>query len=631
MNIFNKNLEALKKTNPSVAEKLMKINPNNIKYEIYQGENDPAQINYINTKTFTPLYDNPLKEIEEKIKEIDEFQNYPILYFFGLGNGIFYKMILTNPKLEKVVIYEPDIEIIYITLNLIDLSEELTNNKLALYLSEDYSFVTAMNLLEDWNFRFYLKLYNLIILTPYYAKEFQDEILRINAINTRAIKQIVISHGNDATDSLIGIKHHLHNIPQMIQNYKFKNLIKKKNSEVAIIVSTGPSLTKQLPILKEIQDKVTIISVDASLPILEKEGIKPDIVTVIERVELTSTFFENTSKEFMKDIIFVIASLAHEKTIKAIKGKKVITMRPFPFNRYFSLHEFGYVGVGMSAANMAYELAYMMQYPMAILIGQDLAYGDGVSHAKGHVLGENEVKYKESDYYVTKYGGDGVVRTSKVWGWFKNNFEKAIYEAKDKMLTFNATEGGARIEGAIEVSFKDITKNIKGKKTKIKLKLPTKSNIDKNFQKVIKKIEKAIKKAKKYQSKIEKTYLKVAEAWDIFVYLNKTNQLDKIDWDKMNKIVDDIDKTKDLLNEATFQKLFFDVIQSLLVNLELNLAEVQVKKVVTLEERQAKMADWIMKHREWMFVIAGAIDTVVQTMENELKYIKKEYKKFKEK
>jgi hypothetical protein len=156
----------------------------------------------------------------------------------------------------------------------------------------------------DWKFRFYLKLYDLNILTPYYT-EYNNEIFKVNNLNIRAIKQIIISHGNDATDSLIGIKHHLHNIPEMIKNYKFKHLLNKKNSDIAVIVATGPSLTKQLPTLKKIQDKVTIISVDASLPILEKHNIKPDIVTVIERVELTSKFFVNTSAEFMKDIIFV--------------------------------------------------------------------------------------------------------------------------------------------------------------------------------------------------------------------------------------------------------------------------------------------------------------------------------------
>jgi hypothetical protein len=629
MTIFDKNINALKKNNPTLVNKLQQIDSNNLNYEIYQGENDPAQINYINKTTFKPIYNNPLEDIKKKIKEIEKFEKYPILYFFGLGNGIFYKLILSNKKLEKVIVYEPDIEIIYITLNLIDLSQEIEEGKIVLILSQDYHFSQALSVLENWSFRFYLKLYDLNILTSYYAS-YTEEIFKTNNLNIRAIKQIIIAHGNDATDSLIGIKHHLHNIPKMIKNYKFKHLINKKNSDIAVIVATGPSLTKQLPILKEIQDKVTIISVDASLPILEKHNIKPDIVTVLERVELTSEFFLNTSDEFMKDIIFVIASLAHEKTVNAIKGKKVITMRPFAFNRYFNMPEFGYLGVGMSAANMAYELAYVMDYSMTILIGQDLAYGDKVSHAKGHVLGEDEVKQTENDLYVTKYGGDGVVRTNKIWTWFRNNFEKAIYDARNKMLTFNCTEGGARIEGAKEVPFAEITKKLKQTKKEIKLKLPPKSNIDKNFIKAIKKIEDAIIFGKKNQEKIEKLYIEVAKSWDELVYLNKINQLDKIDFKKLYKLSDKIDKLKNIFNNKKFQKLFLDISQSFIVNYELDLAKIQVKKVNTTEEKEAQIVDWIMNHKEWLFTLAGAIDTIIYNMKEELKYIKKEYKNFKE-
>ena len=55
----------------------------------------------------------------------------------------------------------------------------------------------------------------------------------------------------------------------------------------------------------------------------------------------------------------------------------------------------------------------------------------------------------------------------------------------------------------------------------------------------------------------------------------------------------------------------------------------QVKRVKTEEEKQAKIVDWIMKHKEWLFRLAGAVDSVIFQMETELKHIKKEYQKFK--
>ena len=625
MDIFHKNLEALQKQNPQLANKLKNIKDYS-HYEIYQGD-DPANINYINKDIFKPVYDNPMKETTEKLQEFEQYRNYPILYCFGLGNGIFYKMLFSNPKLEKVVIFEPDIEILYLTLNLIDFSEELAENKIEIILTELYNYPTAMQLFEDWQFRFYLKAYNLHILNSFYASSFQKEILKINDINIEAIKQIVISHGNDATDSVIGIKHSLHNIPEMVTNYKFIDLIKQKNSETAIIVSTGPSLNKQLPILKEIAPYVTIISVDASLPILEKAGIKPDIVCVLERVELTSQFFVNTSDEFMKDIYFVIASLAHEKTIQEIKGKKVITMRPFPYNRYFELDEFGYVGVGMSAANMAFELSHIMGYKSAILIGQDLAYGDGVSHASGHVLGESEITQKPDDFYIEAYGGKGKVRTFKFWNIFRLTFEKAIHEIGDKMVVINATEGGARIHGALEIPFKEAVKNFNTPKTNISLNKIEKNESKKYLKQAIEKLEEGIKYGKEKKEIFEKVFLKVAKVWDDLVFLNKTNQLEKIDFKYLLELSDEIDETKEILNEDKFKALFFDVLQPFLINEELELATVTIKPTNTEIEKQAKIIDWIMKHKEWIFTVAGSLDTQIHIMKEELKYIKQEAKK----
>lgn len=62
--------------------------------------------------------------------------------------------------------------------------------------------------------------------------------------------------------------------------------------DTAVIVATGPSLDKQLDTLKKFAPYVTVISLDASLPILAKHGIKPDYVTSIERVIETSSFFK---------------------------------------------------------------------------------------------------------------------------------------------------------------------------------------------------------------------------------------------------------------------------------------------------------------------------------------------------
>ena len=84
----------------------------------------------------------------------------------------------------------------------------------------------------------------------------------------------------------------------MLKNPSLEELVKKsKTADTAIIIATGPSPSKQLPLLKDIQDKAVLISVDASLPILMQWNIKPDIAISIERVEATAKFYKNLSNE----------------------------------------------------------------------------------------------------------------------------------------------------------------------------------------------------------------------------------------------------------------------------------------------------------------------------------------------
>ncbi|EIG8814644.1 motility associated factor glycosyltransferase family protein, partial [Campylobacter lari] len=180
-----------------------------------------------------------------------------------------------------------------------------------------------------------------------YYEKYHDDILQLNSSMQNAIKENIFSYGNSPIDYLEGIQHFIYNIPNMITHPTYKELLnKRKNlSDNAIIVSTGPSLTKQLPLLKQYQNKASIFCADSAYPILAKEGIKPDYVLSLERTEKTSEFFNNDFGEFDKDILFIVKSVVHPNTIKYLeknKRKYMIVSTPEYFFKYCSLNDFGY-------------------------------------------------------------------------------------------------------------------------------------------------------------------------------------------------------------------------------------------------------------------------------------------------
>lgn len=97
---------------------------------------------------------------------------------------------------------------------------------------------------------------------------------------------------------------------------------------------------------------------------------------------------------------------------------------------------------------------------------------------------------------------------------FKNFFEKDIYETSlEGIITINATEGGARIEGSIEMPFsKVIEKYItKTPKNKIKLRKPRSDGYYKKLQKAYKKTLKMIEIGEKIKTDAEKLFIEVAK------------------------------------------------------------------------------------------------------------------------
>ncbi|EIY4212025.1 motility associated factor glycosyltransferase family protein, partial [Campylobacter coli] len=251
----------------------------------------------------------------------------------------------------------------------------------------------------------------------------------------------------------------VYNLPQMITHPSYKELLSKRKgiSDTAIIVSTGPSLTKQLPLLKKYASKATIFCADSSYPILAKHGIKPDYVCMLERTEITAEFFNHDFGEFDKDIVFVCAGVVHPKTIEYLKNKTfIITQKVLAFPYYINLKNFCYAAVGFSVAHTLSYLATYLSHKNIIFIGQDLAYAEnGNSHPDDY---QNSANYESQMYehiLTIAYGGNGKVETHSIWLLFKNWFENEMIPNTRKMgiTTYNCTEGGARIEGTIEKPF----------------------------------------------------------------------------------------------------------------------------------------------------------------------------------
>lgn len=610
--IYEKNLSALLGVNPSLAANLFSVRAN-AKFSVYQGQ-ELVDINIIENDSHRYLYDTPVVDLEKSVQEAEtEYSRYPVLFFYGIGSGLFYKLISANPAHKHIIIIEPEIELLYIALNFIDIAEDIQSERIILQLSSHMTFGEGIKLVYKGDIKPYVKLYNLRIHSPFYD-HYQRDIQEMNALLIRSFKQMVLNHGNDTNDALIGIEQHVHNLPVMIKNYKVQELIQQNKNDHAVIISTGPSLAKQIPLLKTYAPYMTLICIDASLPIIQEHGIVPDIVVSMERVELTSKFFENLNPSVKENTYFVVSSLTHEKSIINLADTKlVLAMRPLSYMRYFEMPEFGYIGSGMSAANLGYQLAYYMRHKNILLIGQDLAYADdGRSHSKGHIFSENEVKHKEDDLIVTKYGGEGFIKTTVIWDMFRNFFEKDIeLTLKEGVSTYNCTEGGARIHGAIEKPFSDVLGEVvrmDTPKTAIQMKRTPPDEVPALLKHAYDITQEMIDYGLEFKLEVEALFLDIAQEIETLEELNKNHSLEKINYDNLIALSEKIDVIKEKVESLEFSKMFIDTVQSYIFHQELDLAKIVVQNAETELEKKAKLIEWIIAHRYWLFSLAGGIE-----------------------
>ncbi|EIN4865251.1 motility associated factor glycosyltransferase family protein, partial [Campylobacter jejuni] len=557
------------------------------------------------------LYQDPIKELQTMLNTYnDKYLLYPVLYFYGFGNGILFKALLQNKNHQHIVVFEKDIEIIWIMFHILDFSNELQSARLMVLNTNKLEIQDYNELCSSKPFFQFSRIYFLELMSHYYER-FHEDILGLNKKLAENFKNSIVSHGNDPLDALQGIEQFVYNLPSMITHPSYKELLSKRKgiSDTAIIVSTGPSLTKQLPLLKKYASKATIFCADSSYPILAKHGIKPDYVLSLERIPLTSEFFNNDFGEFDKDILFVLKSYVHPHTTKYLQKNNrnfMLVSTYASFIQYLKLDYFGYFNMGKSVANMSYLLTEYLNYKNIILIGQDLAYAkDGFSHTKDYKnLDKHEGHFQrdKGKFQCLAYGGNGKVESSEIWTMFRLIFENDInyFQKFFNITTYNCTEGGARIEGTIEKPFLWACENLLDKDLNKPFEKLEPLSLNKQNEFLLKayyKVYQSIKHCRDFNKILSNDFENIQS---IYLSLNEKEEY-------LNLAIEKIDKFKNKLEDIKQMQDLYEILSPLLIQFELNLARIYVLNPKTKEDAFNKSILWIKEHLEFMELVYGHI------------------------
>ncbi|WP_254414634.1 motility associated factor glycosyltransferase family protein [Campylobacter jejuni] len=497
MTILEKNIQALLSgVNEPLGNKLL----NFIQNKTCSRFNIDENLNIYDKTHNVFMYENLEEELNFFYQSIlEKTPRYPFACIYGIGNALLIKNLAKHYK--HLFVFESEIELFILALSVMDLSEELCSGKIYLVDIKEERVDIQLLILFDMKDMFeYLSLYEMFVNNSFYKQFQQDDWYKANTLCEKNIEVVIRNLIGNFQIALPTYSHLLQNIPFMLESIPFQRILSERKNKFdnAIVVSAGPSLAKQLPLLKAYQDKAVIFCADGALSMLEKEGIIPDYVTNLDFTDLAMKFFQNKEN---KTSLNMLSCATHPSLVHFLDNKSVV-LRDDPLYQRFNLNDFGYIDTGTHVSHFSYTLALALGFKNIIMIGQDLAFDEeGNSHSKGFDFGEKFSGEENIDKLkVTAYAGKGEVLTHITWNDYRIKLEYLFACNEQKAKFYNATEGGARINFTEELSFKECCEKLLTKE-KPQFELPkslTKNRSDKLLAKFKEKIQKDQENAKRF-------------------------------------------------------------------------------------------------------------------------------------
>lgn len=363
----------------------------------------------------------------------------------GLGAGYALEAALKRlPDDAQLTAVEPEADVFRKALEMRDLSRALADRRLTVVVGETPAEVARRLDRSAWGLSFrhpcLVEHPSYAALAPDYLREIRKRLLEIFEMEKSGVATRVAGQ-KEFTRNI------LKNLPRLSAAAGIAELFGLFKGRPAIVVSAGPSLNKQLPKLRELQGRAVIICVDTAMRAVLAAGVRPDLVVA---VDFTPVNFKHFNGVDTSGLPVAAASIVYPRCLEWHKGPLFAIFNDYPITDWLMpfLGSRGQLTIGDSTAHTAFHIAEKMGCTRIILIGQDLAYTGGKTHAEG-VATRAEAVAKD-DLLVDGWYGDKV-RTSSALMTMLKHFEAKVAESPASVV--NATEGGARMEGAEHISF----------------------------------------------------------------------------------------------------------------------------------------------------------------------------------
>jgi Uncharacterized protein conserved in bacteria len=399
--------------------------------------------------------EHPVRQAQEWGKTVPG-QGTGAYFVYGCGFGYaLFELFAHKAPNTLVVVFEEDICLFKAMLYYFDLAPIMKTGKIVFLVGGSEYFSRALDELF-FSVVFFNCTSPAVVFTYAAQRNFKAQYLEIHRYVFKQLGMLVFYIGNDHQDNLLGMKNLLANAGEILRNPYIGCLKNRYKGFPAFIVSNGPSLDKNIQKLKEIQGRGLILSVESAIVPLTKNGIIPDILTIVERTKYTY-LYHFKDRAYSPEISLLCLALVDKRVFPAFSGERIPIFRSGEainqwINRYIG--DGSSIDAGANVSHLALELAVYLGADPIVFVGQDFAYGpDEATHSKdafyAQEKGHRAQKVLRSIPAVYLEGNDGtMLKSNRLWSDFKTGLEFKIARCPEHLF-LNATEGGAKIQGTV--------------------------------------------------------------------------------------------------------------------------------------------------------------------------------------
>ncbi|MED1642047.1 DUF115 domain-containing protein [Brevibacillus agri] len=500
--VLEKNLEALENNKNHHIEP---FDSSKVKYEIGREGKETIVVRRNEFIRYN------LKEITPP--ESISYDSRGVYFISGLMDiGVIQGIYNRADKNSPIIIVEPNPEVFFYLVSNYDFCA-LFEKKNVFVIIADLDVLPAVfgDLLLKNNIL--TKTSNIQFYASHYMKVFESE--KVQSLQKQFLEIVKYSFfkiGNSTEDTMLGLLQNLINLKALCETLSVKKLKDEYKGKPAVVVAAGPSLEKNIhELLKIPRDQYLCFSVTPSLKKLQSIGIIPDAVFAIERIVEVYEYFFRDKNQIPENTIFVGPPVVNPEVLKQFPANR--RLHPLKSNEQVNTwlnklvsNQSDEFSMGISVAHLAFAFARYLGCDPIIIIGQDLAYGEGDrTHVEGTVYDDKKVTNRGKELYIRGYYG-GEVKTREIWQnfllWFEEEFIKTT------ATVVNATEGGAKIRNCVQMPLREALSTYCNEKV-----VPLHRLVDKYYkplfsdeQLIMERVQNEIQKLNEFKTNLE-TYL----------------------------------------------------------------------------------------------------------------------------